>query len=142
MKKIFPVLALTILVWSCAKKMTPAQTESSPAAPNTGSVINNTKPAETNTGSASGGNIATGNTGTEGTKTAGTSREKSPEEQAAIAGQATFNAKCGKCHGLKPAQDYTAVRWANILAVMAPKANLTETERNNVYAYVSANAKK
>jgi hypothetical protein len=43
---------------------------------------------------------------------------------------------------LKPAQDYTAVRWANILAVMAPKANLTETERNNVYAYVSANAKK
>lgn len=140
MKKILPVLSLVLLVWSCAKKMTPAQSETPPGS-NTGSVINNSgKSAETNTGSST-GSAPAGNTGMEGAKTAAP-REKSPEEKAAIAGQSTFNAKCGKCHGLKPAQDYTAVRWAQILAVMAPKANLTEEERNNVYAYVSANAKK
>jgi len=139
MKKIVPVLTLAIFVWSCAKKMTPTQTETPPPASNTGSVINETKPAETITGSA--GTTPTGSTGIEGTKTAA-SRERSPEENAAIAGQATFNAKCGRCHGLKVAGDYTATRWASILAVMAPKANLTETERNNVYEYVKANAKK
>lgn len=139
MKKILPVLTLAIFVWSCAKKITPTQTETPPPASNTGSVINETKPAETTTGSA--GTTPTGSTGIEGTKTAA-SRERSPEENAAIAGQATFNAKCGRCHGLKVAGDYTATRWASILAVMAPKANLTETERNNVYEYVKANAKK
>ena len=55
----------------------------------------------------------------EGTKTAPV-KERTAGESAAIAGQATFNAKCGKCHGLKPAGDYTAERWAQILAVMAP----------------------
>ena len=141
MKKILPVLTLAIFIWSCAKKMTPTQTETPPPASNTGSVINETKPAETNTGTGSAGTTPTGSTGIEGTKTAA-SREKSPEENAAIAGQATFNAKCGRCHGLKVAGDFTATRWASILAVMAPKANLTEEERNNVYAYVKANAKK
>lgn len=137
MKKILPVLISGIFIWGCAKKMTPTKTETPPPS-NTGAVINNTtKPAET--GSA--GNVPTGSTGIEGTKTAA-SKEKSPEENAAIAGQATFNAKCGRCHGLKVAGDYTATRWANILAVMAPKANLSETERNNVYEYVKANAKK
>ncbi|MBL0182246.1 MAG: cytochrome c [Chitinophagaceae bacterium] len=143
MKKIVPVLISGIFIWGCAKKMTPAQTETSPPAANTGSVINNTaKPAETNTGTGSAGaNTPTGSTGTEGVKTA-PPRERSAAETAAIAGQATFNAKCGRCHGLKPAGDYTATRWANILAVMAPRANLTEEERNNVYEYVKANSKK
>lgn len=138
MKKIVPVFTAAILIWGCAKKMTPTQSETSPAS-NTGGVINNTgKTAETN---AATGSASTGSTGIEGTKTAAP-REKTPGEAAAIAGQATFNAKCGKCHGLKPAGDYTATRWANILAVMAPKANLSEEERNNVYEYVKANAKK
>lgn len=143
MKKIVPVLISGIFIWGCAKKMTPAQTETPPAS-NTGAVINNpSKPAETTTGtgSAGGGNTPTGSTGIEGTKTAAP-KERSAAETAAIAGQSTFNAKCGKCHGLKPAGDYTATRWANILAVMAPKANLSEEERNNVYEYLKANAKK
>jgi mono/diheme cytochrome c family protein len=57
-------------------------------------------------------------------------------------GQGTFNAKCGKCHGLKATSDFTADRWVNILQVMAIKANLTEGEKENVLAYVKANAKK
>jgi len=143
MKKIVPVLISGIFIWGCAKKMTPAQTETPPAS-NTGAVINNTtKPAETGTGAATAGgsSSATGSTGIEGTKTA-PPKERSAAETAAIAGQATFNAKCGRCHGLKVAGDYTATRWANILAVMAPKANLSEEERNNVYEYVKANSKK
>jgi nitrate/TMAO reductase-like tetraheme cytochrome c subunit len=59
-----------------------------------------------------------------------------------IAGQQTFNAKCGKCHAYKATTDYTADRWVSIIAVMAPKANLNETERSNVLAYVRANSKK
>jgi mono/diheme cytochrome c family protein len=138
MKKIVAVFAVTVIVWGCAKKITPAQSETPPPASNTGSVINNpAKPAET----TSTGTTATGSSGIEGTKTAPT-KERSAEENAAIAGQATFNAKCGKCHGLKVTTDYTAERWAGILAVMAPKANLSEIERNNVYEYVKANAKK
>ncbi len=137
MKKILPVLCIVVLVWSCAKKITPSQSETPPAS-NTGSVISSGKSSETTTT----GSASTGSTGIEGTKTVANPREKSPEENAAIAGQATFNAKCGKCHGLKPAQDYTATRWAQILAVMAPRANLTEEERNNVYEYVKANSKR
>ncbi|HRI25159.1 MAG TPA: cytochrome c [Ferruginibacter sp.] len=138
MKKVLPVLTAVLVIWGCAKKMTPTQSESNAPATNTGSVINN--PGKTGeTGSA--GTAAPGNTGMEGTKTAPV-KERTAGESAAIAGQATFNAKCGKCHGLKPAGDYTAERWAQILAVMAPKANLSETERSNVYEYVKANAKK
>ena len=108
-KKYSLYFALTVLVWAVPEnELRPRQ--NLPAAPNTGSAINNTKPAETNTGSASVTWLPEIQA-PEGTKTAGTSKEKSPEEQAAIAGQATFNTKCGKCHGLKPAQDYTAVRW-------------------------------
>jgi hypothetical protein len=57
-------------------------------------------------------------------------------------GQSTYNAKCGKCHGLKVTTDYTADRWISIMQVMAPKAHLDDTEKENVLAYVKANAKK
>ena len=46
-------------------------------------------------------------------------------------GQSTFNVKCGKCHGLKVTTDYTADRWVSIMQVMATKAQLTETEKEN-----------
>jgi hypothetical protein len=57
-------------------------------------------------------------------------------------GQATYNAKCGKCHGLKIASDYTVDRWISVMQIMAPKAKLDETEKENVLAYVKANAKR
>ena len=141
MKKTFTILALVTLVWGCAKKVTPTQSET--PATNTGSVIGQTKPVETNPGKATTttGQASIENTGATGTKVAPTGTNN-PETNAAIAGQATYNAKCGKCHGLKVTTDYTADRWAGILAVMAPKAKLTDIEKDNVYAYVKANEKK
>jgi mono/diheme cytochrome c family protein len=57
-------------------------------------------------------------------------------------GQSIFNAKCGRCHGLKIPSEYTDIRWVQIMQVMAMKANLNETEKANVLTYVRANAKK
>lgn len=142
MKNTLTILALVILVWGCAKKMTPAKSET--PVTNTGSVIGQTKPVETDPGKATTSTTSQApmqSTGVTGTKVAPTGTT-TPETSAAIAGQATYNAKCGKCHGLKVTTDYTAERWASILAVMAPKANLSDTEKENVYAYVKANAKK
>ena len=138
MKNTFTILTLVILVWGCAKKMTPAKSETPTS--NTGSVIGQTKPGEANTTATTTTQAPIENTGTTGTKVA--PKETTPEASAAIAGQSIYNSKCGRCHGLKVTTDYTADRWASILAVMAPKANLTDAEKENVYAYVKANAKK
>jgi len=73
-----------------------------------------------------------------GTRSPAEGAAKSPE----MLGQATYNAKCGKCHGLKVTTDYTAERWISVMQVMAPKARLDDTEKENVLAYVKANAKK
>ncbi|RYY67550.1 MAG: hypothetical protein EOO12_00675 [Chitinophagaceae bacterium] len=58
------------------------------------------------------------------------------------AGHQVYNAKCGRCHGLKDPANYTAERWVPILKSMAPKARLSEEETAQVNAYVQANAKK
>ncbi len=145
MKKILSAILIMVLVWGCSKKLAPAT--SGTATSNSGSVITQTTAAETKTGSTTPAATSTissqpapANTGTTGTKIAPTAT--TPEAAATIAGQATYNAKCGRCHGLKVTIDYTAERWASILAVMAPRANLTETEKENVSAYVIANSKK
>ncbi len=78
--------------------------------------------------------------GPEGTK-APSSKRNAPLTKE-IQGQSIYNVKCGKCHGLKVAGDYTAARWETVMVVMAPKANLSEEEREFVMAYVRANAKK
>ena len=57
-------------------------------------------------------------------------------------GQKVYETKCNKCHGLKNTGNYTEVRWKEVLEVMAPKANLTPDETQQVAAYVNANAKK
>lgn len=58
------------------------------------------------------------------------------------AGHQVYNAKCGRCHGLKDPAHYTAERWVPILKSMAPKAHLSEEETAQVAAYVQSNAKK
>ena len=148
MKKILCVASFSVMIWGCAKKMTPAQTGSS-ATPNSGSVITDTKTMSTDPGMAKGIAPATSSTTTADPALAGSAGARpvaptatSPEAKAAIAGQQTYNAKCGSCHGLKVTTNYTSERWASILAIMAPKANLTEDEKNNVYAYVKENSKK
>ena len=150
MKKILCIASLMVMVWGCSKKMTPSKTEA--ATTNSGSVSTNTQPLSTApnlekgaTGSATASTTATStgtieNTGINGSKIAPAAT--SADAAAAIAGQKIYNAKCGGCHGLKVTTDYTSDRWASILAVMAPKAQLNETEKNNVYAYVKENSKK
>jgi mono/diheme cytochrome c family protein len=57
-------------------------------------------------------------------------------------GKTVFESRCGRCHGLKNVSDYTEQRWDGILRTMAPRARLTETETQQVAAYVKASAKK
>lgn len=58
------------------------------------------------------------------------------------AGKLTYDAKCGKCHALHAANEYTAEKWGPLVDAMAPKARLTDAEKANVLAYVKANAKQ
>lgn len=145
MRNTFTILTLVILVWGCAKKITPAKSETPPPS-NTGSAIqtpsqnNNERQASaptpaTNTNTT----ITPGVGGPTGTLPAATPK---PEEAILIAGQQIFNAKCNRCHAYRVTTDYTADRWMSIMAVMSIKANLTQSERDNVTAYVRANSKK
>ena len=45
-------------------------------------------------------------------------------------------------HAYKITFDYTVDRWISVMQVMAVKANLTDIEKENVLAYVTANAKR
>jgi len=137
MKKIIPVLSLMILVWGCAKKITPAGSGTNSSGMPASNAVGTLPGAD---GSALAVPGTAENTGTFGTKVE--PKEKTAELSSVIAGQSTYNAKCGSCHGLKVTTDFTAERWASIMAVMAPRANLTNGEKENVYAYVKANAKK
>jgi len=58
------------------------------------------------------------------------------------AGKNVYEIKCTKCHGAKATDVYTSERWDGILKMMVPKARLTDSETEQVTAYVKANAKK
>ena len=152
MKRIFTIITVTIFVWGCAKKISPqassapmssnsgsavAAPEMSPKSGNSAPVVNT--PVMPSSTPASPAAIPSVPSTPQGTRTpTERSGTKSPE----MLGQSTFNVKCGKCHGLKVTTDYTADRWVSIMQVMATKAQLTETEKENVLAYVKANAKR
>jgi mono/diheme cytochrome c family protein len=57
------------------------------------------------------------------------------------AGKQIYTAKCGRCHGLKDPANYSSDEWVSLVNKMAPKAQLNDTEKANVLAYVQANAK-
>lgn len=139
MKKVTLILTLAVFVFSCAKKSTPAASAASAPAGNSGKVVSGGAPSAAASAPATASTPAVLPNENTGSKTPATpSTNASPEVQ----GQATFNAKCGRCHGLKPTSDYTADRWVSIMQSMAPKARLTDAEKENVLAYVKANAKK
>ena len=145
MKKLLAILTVSIAIWGCTKKMTPAKSETptTNATANTMSNNSGNNNANTNTaatGTSSNPTIA-GTTGTAGTKIAAGGMF-SPADMAIRDGQNTFNVKCNTCHQLKVTTEFTDLRWVQIMQVMAPKARLTETEKSNVLAYVRANAKK
>lgn len=141
MKKVTFILTLAVFVFSCAKKTAPTASTSSAGAPaiNDGKVVSGSAPVASAPVVSGGSTPASTQSEGTGSKTpAAPSTTASPEVQ----GMAIHNAKCGKCHGLKVTSDYTAERWVSIMAVMGPKARLTEAETANVNAYVKANAKK
>ena len=143
MKKIFTIITLSVLVWGCAKKIAaPASSgigvsnAGTPAAAPAGSAKLETKPT---TSATSANTPAPAYTTTGAAKVpVDASKATAPE----VLGQSTYNAKCGRCHGLKITTDYTADRWVSIMQVMASKANLTDVEKENVLAFVRVNAKK
>lgn len=138
MKKVTLILTLAVFVFSCAKKSTPTASAASAPAGNSGKVVSGGAPATSPSATAASTPAILPNENTGSKTPAAPATTASPEVQ----GQATFNAKCGRCHGLKPASDYTADRWVSIMQSMAPKARLTDAEKENVLAYVKANAKK
>lgn len=82
-------------------------------------------------------------------KTQSTPPVPAPKDSPAVAandvvakGSDLFTQRCGKCHELPSAAEFTSEQWKPIIDRMAPKAKLTEEETNWVLAYVNANAKK
>ncbi len=57
------------------------------------------------------------------------------------AGKIVYEAKCGKCHGLKDPEKYTQERWVGLVNWMAPRAKVMDEEKTQVLAYVQHNAK-
>lgn len=51
-------------------------------------------------------------------------------------GEKLYNGKCGRCHGLPEIESRTEEKWPKTIDWMAPKANLTETEKAHVLKYV------
>ena len=137
MKRTFTVVALTVLVWSCSKKSTPSASTGGTSSNSGGIVTAPAKSAETGS-AASTAPVAAVPSTPAGSRSPAEGAAKSPE----VMGQSTYNAKCGRCHGLKVTTDYTVERWVSVMQVMAQKAHLDDTEKENVLAYVKANAKK
>jgi mono/diheme cytochrome c family protein len=140
MKKIFPIIVLTILVWGCAKKITTA-------ASSNGAAITSPAPATLPVPPAAKTDAATATTTPDpaantSAKTGAIPADPAKTKSPAVMGQTTYNTKCGRCHGLKVTTNYTADRWISIMQVMATKAQLNDAEKENVLAYVKANAKK
>ena len=113
MKSVFIIFLAMITIFGCAKKMVPVA-----AAPPAPAVIITADAAKMDTATA-----------------------VVPAEKMIAMGQETFTAKCGRCHGLKKVDNYTAMQWTPIMERMAIKAMLDSSEKANVIAYVHSNAK-
>ena len=139
MKKTFAIIILTVLVWGCAKKIAPVASSGGTISSGTAATANTPAPPPVNVPASSTPVPASPSTpGGSRVPASDSSKTASPE----VTGQITYNTKCGKCHGLKVTTDYTNDRWISIMQVMAIKAQLTNDEKENVLAYVKANAKK
>ncbi len=56
-------------------------------------------------------------------------------------GKVVFETNCNKCHDLNKPADFTQQRWMGIIRWMAPKAKLTNEQKDQVLAYVQFYAK-
>ena len=56
------------------------------------------------------------------------------------AGKTIYEAKCGNCHKLKDPAKGNMTQWTKWIDRMAPKAKLTDEEKQQVTDYISVNA--
>jgi mono/diheme cytochrome c family protein len=133
MKKTIVIVLTAFAMYSCAKKMTPTITHTNASEVK---VNNPPQPAAPPLAEA---NPVMANPTVKAKPIADPTAKIETKEVAA--GKETFKAKCGRCHGLKPAEMYTAEKWVKIIDWMAPKAKLDASEKENVLAYVSFYAK-
>jgi len=52
-------------------------------------------------------------------------------------GRTLYLNKCGSCHGLYSPDAYTPSQWIGVMSNMAPKANLSTSEKQLISKYVS-----
>lgn len=51
----------------------------------------------------------------------------------------SYENNCAKCHKLYNSKDFTAQEWKPILERMQPKAEISDQERDKIYAYLTMN---
>jgi mono/diheme cytochrome c family protein len=138
MKKTIVIFLTAFMLYSCAKRMTPATTSPVTTSKASSEVKADNLPAPAPPPMATAEPTIPATL--EETKPIIDPSEKKETKQV-VAGKETFNAKCGRCHDLKTPETYTAAKWVKIIDWMAPKAKLDESEKENVLAYVSFYAK-
>lgn len=74
------------------------------------------------------------------TETSEKTSSASVSEAQFLAGKAVYEAKCGKCHKLYNPSRGNMTQWTKWIDRMAPKAKLTDEEKQQVTDYVSVNA--
>ncbi|HET7732883.1 MAG TPA: hypothetical protein VFK73_03515 [Paludibacter sp.] len=57
-------------------------------------------------------------------------------------GKELYENRCGKCHKLFASSAYTAKQWPVILNRMQNKAKITDDQKAQVFAYLSAGARQ
>jgi cytochrome c5 len=56
-------------------------------------------------------------------------------------GKSIYESNCNKCHSLHNPGKYNEKEWTNHLDRMAPKAKITDEQKETIFAYLSNNAK-
>lgn len=57
-------------------------------------------------------------------------------------GKDLYDNRCGKCHKLFAASDYSVKQWPKVLDSMQSKAKITDEQKAQIFAYLSAGAKQ
>ena len=56
-------------------------------------------------------------------------------------GERLYRSKCAACHRAYPPSSRDRATWAQVLSKMAPRAKLSEPERDQILGFLQANAK-
>ena len=121
-KLVYAVIILSLIIVACSKKTVA------------------TKDANVSTAAGSATSTTLETTPSESLK--GTAEVGLTDANLLTAGKTVYETKCIRCHAMKPLAAFTEPRWDAILKIMAPKANLTQVETQQVAAYVKTNAKR